>query len=200
LYAQEKKRNPHTVSLDTVLFSVSTIAAVGTIRVGIRVTWVSNMGRREKRRAKVDLDEEEKAEDAGKSSKSFLILSSSDDEDAKEDPSLKIVEKSLLMRAAKLAPDDAVLGETSGGGGSSGVVALSSLSALEEEAVEVTGGVGGSDANVGPGAGDLGRKKVVKRVRKKKIKKREVGEQTVSIFTSLILFAEQCSGCFAIKF
>lgn len=163
---------------------------------------------REKRRGKVDLDEEGKAEDAGKSSKSFLILSSSDDEDANEDPRLKNVEKALLMRAAKLAPDDAVLGETSGcGGGSSGVVALSSSLALDEEVVEVPGGVGGCNGIV-----SSGKKKVLKRVRiKKKIKKMEVGEQTVSIFTSLVLFVsanstpqeiftEKCSGCFARKF
>jgi hypothetical protein len=129
---------------------------------------------RGKRRGKVDLDEEKKAEDAGKSSKSFLTLSSSDDEEANEDPRLKNVEKALLMRAAKLAPDDAILGETSGGGsGSSAVVALSSSSVLDEEVVEAPGGVGGSDGIV-----SSGKKKVLKRVR---IKKMEVGEQTVIV-------------------
>jgi hypothetical protein len=55
---------------------------------------------------------------------------------------------------------------------------------LDEEVVEAPGGVGGSDGIV-----SSGKKKVLKRVRiKKKIKKMEVGEQTVSIFTSLVLF------------
>lgn len=140
------------------------------------------MVRKKNRRAKVDLDEEDKAEDAGKSSSFVVLLSSSDDEDANEDLSLKIVEKALMKRAAKQSSEDTILAETkvsSGGGGSSGVVALSSSSALEEEVVEVRGGVGDSDIIVGSGTGDLGNKKAVRR--KKKIKKMEVGEQSVIV-------------------
>ena len=69
------------------------------------------MGRRERRKAKLDLEEEEEAEPIGstKPSNSFLVLSTDDDNDeaANEDLSLKIVEKALLMHAAKLVPNTA---------------------------------------------------------------------------------------------
>ena len=67
------------------------------------------MGRKEKQKPKLDLEEEDEAEPSGstKPSNSFLVLSN-DDAAANEDLSLKIVEKGLLMRAAKLVPNAVV--------------------------------------------------------------------------------------------
>ncbi|GAV84679.1 zf-CCHC domain-containing protein [Cephalotus follicularis] len=68
------------------------------------------MANREKQKAKLDRDQE--LED--NNPKSSIQESSSDDEaEANEDLSLKIVEKSLLMRASKLAHNHAVSGDNS---------------------------------------------------------------------------------------
>uniref|UniRef100_A0A2N9HD42 CCHC-type domain-containing protein n=1 Tax=Fagus sylvatica TaxID=28930 RepID=A0A2N9HD42_FAGSY len=138
------------------------------------------MGKREKRKAKLDFEEEEEG-GAGKSANSVVLLSDDDgDNEANEDLSLKIVEKSLLMRAAKLVPDDddvsnESLGRIGGGGSSSGVVVVSSSSsfALEEEEEEVVEIPSGSHVN----------EKLVKRERKKKkkLKKIEIGDQSVIV-------------------
>lgn len=141
------------------------------------------MGRLERRKAKPDLDEDDKTDDAQQPSYSVVILSSSDDEEANEDLSLKIVEKALLTRAAKLVAEDTVSDGTqgdNGGGGSSGVIALSFSSALEEEVVEVPSGVSGSDGAVDFVTVDLGNRKVVTRGRRKKIKKTAIADKTVS--------------------
>lgn len=139
------------------------------------------MGRMERQKAKLDLEEDGKTDDARNSSYSLVVLSSSDDdEEANEDLSLKIVEKALLTRAAKLVAEDTIPDGTqgyNGGGGSSGVVALSSSSALEEEVFEVPSG---SDGTVGSVNVHLGKRKVVKRERRKKIKKTATADKTVS--------------------
>ena len=75
------------------------------------------MAKKEKRRAKTKVIEEE--DDEEKQSNEFVAEASSDDEEANEDLSLKIVEKSLLMRAAKLAENGngfVVLDDDCGGG------------------------------------------------------------------------------------
>ncbi|XP_042956443.1 uncharacterized protein LOC122292261 isoform X2 [Carya illinoinensis] len=137
------------------------------------------MGRMERQKAKLDLEEDGKTDDARNSSYSLVVLSSSDDdEEANEDLSLKIVEKALLTRAAKLVAEDTIPDGTqgyNGGGGSSGVVALSSSSALEEEVFEVPSG---SDGTVGSVNVHLGKRKVVKRERRKKIKKTATADKT----------------------
>ncbi|XP_042956444.1 uncharacterized protein LOC122292261 isoform X3 [Carya illinoinensis] len=140
------------------------------------------MGRMERQKAKLDLEEDGKTDDARNSSYSLVVLSSSDDdEEANEDLSLKIVEKALLTRAAKLVAEDTIPDGTqgyNGGGGSSGVVALSSSSALEEEVFEVPSG---SDGTVGSVNVHLGKRKVVKRERRKKIKKTATADKTVIV-------------------
>ncbi|KAF9676307.1 hypothetical protein SADUNF_Sadunf09G0125200 [Salix dunnii] len=75
------------------------------------------MAKKERRKAKTKVIEEEEEE---KQSKEFVAEATSDDEEANEDLSLKIVEKSLLMRAAKLAENGngfVVLDDDCGGGG-----------------------------------------------------------------------------------
>ncbi|PKI73330.1 hypothetical protein CRG98_006268 [Punica granatum] len=62
------------------------------------------MGRRKKLEPKLDLEDMEGAEMLPQLKSEAAAVSSSDDEEANEDMSLKIVEKALLMRAAKLAP------------------------------------------------------------------------------------------------
>nr|POE68049.1 hypothetical protein CFP56_39190 [Quercus suber] len=110
------------------------------------------MGKREKRKAKLNLEEEDEAEPSGsaKLSNSFLVLSNDDDDDeaANKDLSLKIVKKVLLMHTAKLVPDTAaddngdagILNGTQGAiyGGGNG----SSSSVLEGEVVESPSGSG----------------------------------------------------------
>ncbi|KAM1116350.1 hypothetical protein TB2_006758 [Malus domestica] len=122
------------------------------------------MGKRERQRAKLDWDElsEEELEQIHKyPSKSAAEHSSSDDDEANEDLSLKIVEKALLMRATKLAPDNNadVSGEPSGG-----LVELPSSSPSPED--EVAGAV-------------LDTKKVRRKERMKKIKKMKIEDQAV---------------------
>ncbi|PQQ04897.1 protein AIR2 [Prunus yedoensis var. nudiflora] len=120
------------------------------------------MGKREREKAKFDWDEvsEEERNLAEKNpSKSVAERNSSDDDEANEDLSLKIVEKAMLMRAAKLAPDnDVVLGEPSG------LVELPSSTSLQEAEVA---------------SADLETKTVRKRERKKRIKKTKIEDQAV---------------------
>uniref|UniRef100_A0A7N2L0P2 Uncharacterized protein n=1 Tax=Quercus lobata TaxID=97700 RepID=A0A7N2L0P2_QUELO len=116
-----------------------------------------------------------------KPSNSFLVLSSDDDDDeaANKDLSLKIIEKALLMPAAKLVPDvtvdddgDAgVLNGTQGAidGGGNG----SSSFVLEGEVVESLSG--SSRKEIVPFVSNM------KIVKKKKIKKREVQDQSVVV-------------------
>lgn len=129
------------------------------------------MGKRERQKAKLDRDEvsEEERELTNQNpSKSAAEQSSSDDDEANEDISLRIVEKALLMRAAKLAPDKnaAVLGEPSGG-----LVELPSSSSSQEAEVA---------------AADLETKKVRRKERKKNIKKMKIEDQAVSDFRLLL--------------
>jgi len=118
-----------------------------------------------------------------------LVLSSDDDDDeaANKDLSLKIIEKALLMPAAKLVPDvtvdddgDAgVLNGTQGAidGGGNG----SSSFVLEGEVVESLSG--SSRKEIVPFVSNM------KIVKKKKIKKREVQDQSVSfLFLFIFLF------------
>lgn len=67
------------------------------------------MGRKEKPKAKAIEDEEvgEVNDNLNGASTPSLVFSS-DDEEANQDLSLKIVEKAMRMRSAKLAPNDAV--------------------------------------------------------------------------------------------
>lgn len=70
------------------------------------------MGRKEKPKAKAIEDEEvgELNDDLDGVSTPLLVFSSDDnDDEANQDLSLKIVEKALRMREAKLSPNDAVL-------------------------------------------------------------------------------------------
>ncbi|KAM1804223.1 hypothetical protein ACFX12_030117 [Malus domestica] len=122
------------------------------------------MGKRERQKAKLDRDEvsEEERELTNQNpSKSAAEQSSSDDDEANEDISLKIVEKALLMRAAKLASDNnaAVSGEPSGG-----LVELPSSSSSQEAEVAAAG---------------LETKKVRRKERKKNIKKMKIEDQAV---------------------
>ena len=67
------------------------------------------MGKREKQTNKFhwdELSEEERELANRKASKSVVHSSSSDDDEANEDLSLKIVEKALLMSAAKLISEN----------------------------------------------------------------------------------------------
>ncbi|KAJ8750143.1 hypothetical protein K2173_014058 [Erythroxylum novogranatense] len=110
------------------------------------------MGKRDKHAAKADARDYE--EDDGPKRNSSVLVVDSDDEEANEDLSLKIVEKAMIMRAARLNQNDndnvVVLdyeppkddigvvkgGESAGDGvGDSGVVELTSSSSLETEAV-----------------------------------------------------------------
>lgn len=125
------------------------------------------MGKRERQKAKLDRDEvsEEERELTNQNpSKSAAEQSSSDDDEANEDLSSKIVEKALLMRVARLAPDNnaAVSDEPRGG-----LVELPSSSPSPEDEV----------AGVG-----LETKKVRRKERMKKIKKMKIEDQAVSNF------------------
>jgi len=88
------------------------------------------MAKKEKRKAKIKVIEEEEEEKP----KKFVAEVSSDDEEANEDLSLKIVEKSLLMRASRLAENGngfVVLDD--GGGRDGGAVEIESTSSMEAE-------------------------------------------------------------------
>ncbi|KAI9195946.1 hypothetical protein LWI28_019636 [Acer negundo] len=104
-----------------------------------------------------------------------VIEASSDDEEANEDLSLKIVEKHLLMRAARLAQnedDDVVFDENK----NDSVVDLSSSSLLESEVV-VAGPSGSNDDTI---TGDV--KSDKKRTKKnKKIEKTQLGDRSVVV-------------------
>lgn len=136
------------------------------------------MRRREKQRAKHNREELEEAErngsDVDKSSKFvFAVSGSDDDEEANEDLSLKIVEKALLMRAAKLVPD------SDGPVEQNGLLDLPHSSSQEVEVLPGPTRVAASET------GDLQSKKIIKRVRKKKTNKMEIEDAAVSI----LLFA-----------
>ncbi|KAJ6906626.1 zinc knuckle family protein [Populus alba x Populus x berolinensis] len=87
------------------------------------------MAKKEKRRAKIKVIEEEEKP------KKFVAEVSSDDEEANEDLSLKIVEKSLLMRAARLAENGNgfVVLDGGGGGRDGGAVEIESTLSMEAE-------------------------------------------------------------------
>ncbi|XP_062096986.1 uncharacterized protein LOC133802652 [Humulus lupulus] len=116
------------------------------------------MGKRENQRGKLNrelVEEEDRVQTPHKSS--FLISDDDDEDEANEDLSLKIVEKALLMRAAKLVPDDGVSFPSDGvdfvvNNTPSGVVAGAEVvnNATEEK------------------------KKLIKKVKKKTIKKTEI--------------------------
>lgn len=123
------------------------------------------MAKREKQRGKLDREFVEEDERIGSSerisSKSAAAESSSDDEEANEDLSLKIVEKALLMRAARLVGDE---------------------NDNDNDNVVVSVGPNG----IGDGAKEeeqevvLPRKTIINKVKKKKVKKVEAEDQNVS--------------------
>ncbi|KAJ6897141.1 LOW QUALITY PROTEIN: zinc knuckle family protein [Populus alba x Populus x berolinensis] len=88
------------------------------------------MAKKEKRKAKIKVIEEEEEKP-----KKFVAEVSSDDEEANEDLSLKIVEKSLLMRAARLAENGNgfVVLDDGGGDRDGGAVEVESTASLEAE-------------------------------------------------------------------
>ena len=121
--------------------------------------------RRERRRGRLDREAVEEDERLGfgaaekrplKSEASARSDDDDEDREANEDLSLKIVEKALLMRAARLVPD--------GDGEGSGVVSVETRGA--EDGAREENGV------------NLRGKKVVKRVIKKVIKKKKVVKKT----------------------
>lgn len=141
------------------------------------------MGRREKQRTKHCRDEFEEAErdkSREKSSKSLVNESSSDDDEANEDLTLKLVEKALLMRAAKLVSDNDGSVELNR---CSGLLDLPpSSSSQEVEFVEGPARIADSEVVVASENGGLLKKKrIVKRVKKKKTSKMEIEDLTVSV-------------------
>lgn len=88
------------------------------------------MAKKEKRKAKIKVIEEEEEKP-----KKFVAEVSSDDEEANEDLSLKIVEKSLLMRAARLAENGNgfVVLDDDGGDRDGGAVEIESTASMEAE-------------------------------------------------------------------
>ncbi|XVF06887.1 hypothetical protein REPUB_Repub06bG0089900 [Reevesia pubescens] len=107
--------------------------------------------------AKFEIDEDESGP---LDSKPLVELSSSDDEEANEDLSLKIVEKALSVKAARLNErNDVVLDDRD-------VVSVVDLSSSSQGGSDVAGtSGGGEEANL-----DLKSKKIVKRKKKKKTK------------------------------
>ncbi|XP_022742378.1 protein AIR2-like isoform X1 [Durio zibethinus] len=124
------------------------------------------MAKRDKRKsAKFEIEEQ----DSGPlDSKPLMVLSSSDDEEANEDLSLKIIEKALLVKAARLNEgNDSVSDDQE----VVSVVDLSSSSSHDGVDVARTSG-GGEDTDL-----DLKSKKIVKREKKKtKIEKFTITE------------------------
>ncbi|XVE90444.1 hypothetical protein DITRI_Ditri20bG0078200 [Diplodiscus trichospermus] len=123
------------------------------------------MGKRNKgKSAKVEIEENE----SGPSDSKPLILLSSDDEEANEDLSLKIVEKALLVKAARLNGENGVCSDDRD---VVSVVDLVSTSSHGGSDVDGTNG-GGEEANL-----DLKSKKIVRRKKKKtKIEKVIIAE------------------------
>ncbi|KAF4361833.1 hypothetical protein F8388_003154 [Cannabis sativa] len=116
------------------------------------------MGKREFQRGKLDREFVEEDDRVQTPNKSVVNISDDDEEDeANEDLSLKIVEKALLMRAAKLVPDDAVSFSSNGVDSvmnntpSSGVAGDKVVNNATEE-----------------------KKRLIKKVKKKKLKKTEI--------------------------
>ncbi|KAK3205533.1 hypothetical protein Dsin_019579 [Dipteronia sinensis] len=130
------------------------------------------MSSRQKQIEKMESERFDEVEEKLKS----VIEASSDDDDANEDLSLKIVEKHLLMRAARLAQNDAdiVFCENK----NDSVVDLSSSSLLESVVV-VAGGSSGSndDATIG----DVKSNKKKNKRKKKKIEKTQLGDRSVVV-------------------
>ncbi|KAL6209844.1 hypothetical protein ACLB2K_020783 [Fragaria x ananassa] len=117
------------------------------------------MGKREKQASKFHWDElsEGEGESANRKALKSVVQISSDDE-ANEDLSLKIVEKALLMRAAKLASENDSAASDLGG--------VTSSSSPQVAEVEIT---------------DLETKKVVKKDRVRKSKKRKIEDPAVNL-------------------
>ncbi|KAM6551569.1 hypothetical protein CsatB_001377 [Cannabis sativa] len=116
------------------------------------------MGKREFQRGKLDREFVEEDDRVQTPNKSVVNISDDDEEDeANEDLSLKIVEKALLMRAAKLVPDDPVSFSSNGVDSvwnntpSSGVAGVKVVNNATEE-----------------------KKRLIKKVKKKKLKKTEI--------------------------
>ncbi|XP_057955174.1 uncharacterized protein LOC131149102 [Malania oleifera] len=138
------------------------------------------MGRKQKEKAKAKFEFEAEEELEETASVPVISLCSSDDEEANEDLSLGIVEKSLMLRAAKTArngvvsdlPDDSVCF------GSGGVIDLSSSSTSETALGVDPEGIPGDDDIV---IGVNNKQKSKKESRKKKKKKaKTIGtEETV---------------------
>ena len=128
------------------------------------------MGKIDKQRGKLDREVVEEDERIG-SSETSGVASSSDDEEANEDLSLKIVEKSLLMRAARLVPDKDVSVEPDGVD-----MVVKVPSSQEPEVTAPLAVVAG--AEVVKSASDK-KKKLIKKV-KKKVKKMETENENVS--------------------
>ncbi|KAK8532204.1 hypothetical protein V6N13_131539 [Hibiscus sabdariffa] len=105
--------------------------------------------------AKTEIEEDESRP---LDSKSLVVLSSSDDEEANEDLSLKIVEKALLVKAARFGEGNHGASEDRG---VSSVADLASSSSRGASDVAGTSG-GGEEADL-----DLKSKKTVKRKKKK---------------------------------
>ncbi|KAJ7960363.1 zinc finger CCHC domain-containing protein 7-like [Quillaja saponaria] len=134
------------------------------------------MGGREKQKAKLNDGEEERLENGVMASKSMVV--SSDDEEANEDLSLKIVEKALLMRAAKLVSNDVVLDESTCQEGS--VVDLPYLSSREAEIVAEPSRVNGVEEIVVSEVVDLNNVEIIMGKKKKK-KARNQGGSVIDL-------------------
>lgn len=127
------------------------------------------METKEKQKTKIEIIEDEEE----KQSEKFVVEVSSDDEEANEDLSLKIVEKSLLMKAATFTANGNCLivlddddGDGSGGdGGDTGMVEVATTSSMEAVA-----------AGVGPSGGKKRKKKVEKRINIPAVNAKEEGK------------------------
>lgn len=150
------------------------------------------MSKKEKQRPqhyREEFEEAERDKSLDKSSKSVVAESSSDDNDeANEDLTLKLVEKALLMRAAKLVADN-------DGGSveperSSGLLdLLPSSSSQEVQFVEGPARLAGREVVIASENGVVEKKKkIIKRVKKKKTSKVEIEDTTVSVFQPFALF------------
>ncbi|XP_015873253.3 uncharacterized protein LOC107410354 [Ziziphus jujuba] len=143
------------------------------------------MSKKEKQRPqhyREEFEEAERDKSLDKSSKSVVAESSSDDNDeANEDLTLKLVEKALLMRAAKLVADN-------DGGSveperSSGLLdLLPSSSSQEVQFVEGPARLAGREVVIASENGVVEKKKkIIKRVKKKKTSKVEIEDTTVIV-------------------
>ena len=131
------------------------------------------MGKREKHASKFHWDElsEGEGELANRKALKSVVQISSDEDEANADLSLKIVEKALLMRKAKLASENDSVASDPGG-------LIGQPSSSSPEVAEVD-------------AADFKTKRVVKKDRVRKSKKRKVEDPAVSSLFSLILFLQK---------